>query len=206
MRDCPLVLVLFTALLGGCGASRSSSGSGSGFTTAAATTPTPRATPATTPAVSPTPGTVTTPVVQPVLVPQAKLLAIKADEFGGGFGTPPPVPTTPPPPTISFQATFENTGPLDLSSSDATLAVEVRFADAATPTQVSVKVVPLSRSIPKGTQAVETVNVGAIPSVLDPVSVACAIVKVDPATGSVVSYVSPAGQTQTINPSIFYPP
>jgi hypothetical protein len=117
-------------------------------------------------------------------------------------GAPPPVP---PPPTISFQATFDNTGPIDLLTSDPSIAVWVSYADAATPTQTSYKLVPLSQTLLRGTRAVEGIDIGAIAHVIDPVSVTCAIVKIDPATGTLIQFISPLVSPMVVRPQIFYP-
>src|SRR5581483_1219514 len=189
-----LVPLVAVTLFSGCNSSRSHGG----FMAAPAALAGP---PPSSPApVATTVATASPPLVPPTPVAQATLLSVTADEFAGGFGNPPAIPIPPPPPTISFAATFSNTGPVDLLANDPSLAVEVRFADPAAPSQVTVKLVALTQSLPRGMQGKEAIDVGAIAHLLNPVQVTCTLVRIDPATGAVVATVS-APQTLVAMPT-----
>ena len=199
-------LVVAALVIAGCGSSHS----GSSFTPAhpAATTspPAPPAAPAPPPITQPP--APPAPPTPPAPIASANLIAVIASEFAGGYGTVPGIgpPPPPPPPTITFQATFENTGAVDLDSTDPTLGVQVQFFDPSSSSQVMTAVVPLSTSLSVGAQGSEIIYVSPLSQVLGTVDVSVAIVKLDSVSGNVVGYVSAQGVTTTIMPFILYPP
>lgn len=211
---------LVAVLAIGCGSSHSgtsaSTAPGSTSTAAASTNPgsttltttawtPPAPSPSPSPAASPSPSPSPSP---PALLTTATLVTVVSSEFGGGFGAPPPpgVVVTPPPPSITFTATFQNTGTSDLAANDPRVAVELRWADPQSPTQVTVVLAPLTASILAGGQGDEVVDTGPLARVLDPVLVTASLVQLDPATGAVVGHLSPAGSLAPIAGNVYYPP
>jgi hypothetical protein len=213
MSSKPGLLVIALLLAGGgslagCGSSRSGpyavNGQAASASTAS-TNPQTTSTAATTPTATTTATTTTQTQVTPTPVASADLIAVIATEVGAGGAMPPPG-SPPRYPTITFQATFQNTGNVDLDSTDPTLGVMVQFFDPASPAQVVTKVVPLGTSIAAGAQASEVVYGGNITTLMGTVDVSVALVSLDARTGAVLGYVSPNGPPVSVKPFILLPP
>jgi hypothetical protein len=101
------------------------------------------------------------------------------------------------PPTNSFSVTFVNRGSIAFQANDPTVGVQLSFADASNPSQVTVTIAPLSQTLPALGSADEAVVVSSMPTL---VNVTASLVSLD-AVGRVVSQISPAFSI-TITPTI----
>ncbi len=137
----------------------------------------------------------------------ADFVKLEASETAGGFGTPPPYTTPPPPPGIHFAVTFKNRTATALAASDPTLGVQVRFAEvtAAGVGPYTTLTARLSATIAGGSTATEDLG-QSLPRIYQRISVSAALVRLDPATGKVVGFLSTASPLVQVDPPVYFPP